>query len=65
LSKYDYYGNGRDAKNEDEAGPIFYKRDKFYPIESGMFWLSETPDIPGSILKKAYLPRIVSWIKLK
>ncbi len=29
-----------------EHTPIFYKHDELTPIESGNFWLTETPDVP-------------------
>lgn len=34
-----------------EFVPIFYKSNKLDLLESGSFWLSETPTIPGNLNK--------------
>lgn len=48
LSQYDYIGVGRnDGKAEGEFSAIFYNSEKFTPIKSSTFWLSETPDVPS------------------
>ncbi len=40
-------GEGRDnQKNQTEASPIFYNKNKFELVERGTKWLSPTPDIP-------------------
>lgn len=48
-----------------EATPIYYRKDKFELIESGTFWLSDTPDIAGSKFENANYPRICTWVRLK
>jgi len=66
LSQYDVIGNGRiDGKSKGEYAPIFYKIKKFDQVDSGMFWLSETPEIIGSIGWDAKQPRIATWVILK
>ena len=48
LSDYDYVGVGRDdGIAAGEFTPIFYRRDRFKLLDSGTFWLSETPDHPS------------------
>ncbi len=65
LPDYAYYGVGRDdGKSKGEHSAIFYKKQKFVLVDSGDFWLSETPDKPG-FGWDAKLNRICSWIKLK
>lgn len=45
LSDYQYVGIGReDGDTKGEYAAIFYKNDTFNSLESGTFWLSETPD---------------------
>ena len=45
LVDYSFIGVGRDdGKDAGEYSAIFYKKKKFKVIESGTFWLSETPD---------------------
>ena len=46
---YNVFGSGRKTYANGEGTPIMYKRDRFDLLESGNFWLSETPDIPGSV----------------
>jgi endonuclease/exonuclease/phosphatase family metal-dependent hydrolase len=48
LPGYDHVGVGRDdGRTKGEHAAIFFKKDKFRLLESGTFWLSETPDEPG------------------
>ncbi len=62
---YDYVGVGRDdGKNEGEFSPVFYKKAKYEVIDSGNFWLSETPDKPGKGWDAACV-RICSYAVLK
>jgi len=66
FRNYNWYGVGReDGKEKGEFNPIFYNTNRFELMNSGTFWLSETPDIPGSKSWYALLPRICSWVKLK
>ena len=66
LPDYSYVGTGRnDNKTEGEYAPIFYNTNKFKLIDHSQFWLSETPDIPGSKSWDASLTRIVTWAQLE
>ncbi len=66
LPEYDYVGVGRtDGKTKGEYSPIFFLKDKFEVLDKGNFWLSETPDVPGSKGWDAALERIASYVKLK
>lgn len=66
LKGYDYVGVGRtDGKEKGEYSPIFFRADKYEPLEKGNFWLSETPDVPGSKGWDAALERVASYVKLK
>lgn len=44
-----------------EGVPILYNDDKFLLLFSGTFWLSDTPEIPGSNTWEAACNRIVTW----
>lgn len=61
LPEYEWFGNSRRGNREDEHMGIFYKRTKLRVIESGNFWLSETPEVAGSQAWGATLPRMVTW----
>lgn len=49
-SGYTGIGVGRDdGKRLGEYAPIFWKSDQFELVDHHYFWLSEEPDVPGSI----------------
>ena len=63
---YAFVGDGRNADRVNgESSPIAFRKDRFESVKSGTFWLSETPDEPGSKSWKAALPRICSYAVLK
>ncbi len=65
LPEFEWVGVGRDAGGrEGEFCAIYYRTDRFELIEEDTFWLSETPDTPGSQGWDAALPRIVTWARL-
>ena len=65
FSDYDYVGIGRnDGKRDGEFSAVFYQKDRFTLLDSGHFWLSETPDVPGKGWDAACI-RICSWAKLE
>lgn len=48
LKNYDYIGVGRDdGKEKGEFSAIFYDTNRLDVVESGTFWLSETPEKPS------------------
>jgi endonuclease/exonuclease/phosphatase family metal-dependent hydrolase len=58
-------GVGRDdGKTKGEYSAILYDRDRFRVDDSGTFWLSDTPDVPGSITWGNACTRICSWARL-
>lgn len=61
LKNYAWFGVGRRGGDEDEHMGIFYRTDRLRLIESGNFWLSETPEVPGSSAWGADLPRLATW----
>lgn len=62
LPSYSWYGVGRaDGKEKDEFNPIFYKKNKVTLINSGTFWLSETPEKVSRSWDAGY-DRICSWV---
>lgn len=66
LPQYGWFGVGRDdGKKRGEFVPIFYRKDRFEVLEKDSFWLSETPEKPGSVGWDAAITRVVTWGKLK
>ena len=67
LPGYDFYGTGReDGKRAGEYAGIFFLRSRFHldAADSGCFWLSGTPEIPGSTTWGNTLSRMVTWVHL-
>lgn len=65
LPEYEYVGVARDDGNKGgEFSPVFYLKDKYELLDSGTFWLSETPDTP-SYGWDAVCRRVCSWAKLR
>ena len=66
LTKYKYTGVGRDdGKTKGEYSAIFYDTTRLKLIESSTFWLSLTPEVPGSKGWDADITRIVTWARFK
>ncbi|MDG2166312.1 MAG: endonuclease/exonuclease/phosphatase family protein [Opitutales bacterium] len=66
LHEYDFYGVARDdGKVKGEIVPVMVKRDRFEMIESGHYWLSETPEVIGSKGWDSALPRLASWTLIR
>lgn len=66
LSGYAWVGVGRDdGKEKGEYSAVLYRKSKFDIIEQKTFWLSETPDVPGSKSWDAAITRVVTWIRFK
>ncbi|HSV87029.1 MAG TPA: endonuclease/exonuclease/phosphatase family protein, partial [Bacteroidales bacterium] len=66
LPDYKRVGTGRDDGREaGEYSPVFFRKDRFELVDNGQFWLSETPEVPGSIGPCAVLPRITTWAQLR
>lgn len=62
LDHYRYIGTGRDdGALKGEFSAIFFDTLRLHLIKSGDFWLSETPEIPGSKSWDAAITRMVSW----
>ncbi len=64
-----YTGVG-DARTTDaslglEQSCIFYRSDKFDLLDSGTFWLSDTPTVVGSTYEGSQYPRICTYVHLK
>lgn len=59
LPEYEAVGVGRDdGATRGEYSPILFRRDRLGLASARTFWLSPTPDIPGSRGWGARLPRI-------
>jgi endonuclease/exonuclease/phosphatase family metal-dependent hydrolase len=63
---FEWVGVGRaDGASEGEFSPIGYRTDRLECEMTETFWLSETPEQPGSVGWDASHPRIVTWARLR
>ncbi len=65
LPAYDVIGVGRDdGDGLGEFSAIFYLKNRYTLLDSGNFWLSDTPDVPSRSFG-SFFNRICSWALLK
>ena len=60
LQKYSFLGDGREGVGKGEYSAIFFDSTKWKVFDSGMFWLSDTPDAV-SIGWDAACHRVCTW----
>jgi endonuclease/exonuclease/phosphatase family metal-dependent hydrolase len=66
LDDYTFRGVGRDdGKQRGEMCGVFFKTARFQLLDGGFFWLSKTPEKPGSRGWAEVWPRVVTWVKLR
>lgn len=66
LPGFSEIGVGReDGKTKGEYAAILYRNDRWEALESGTFWLSDTPDIPGSATWGNKVTRICTWARFR
>ena len=65
LPAYRAIGRGRQSKGGGEQCTVFIRKNRIEALESGTFWLSPTPEVPGSRGWDAALPRIATWVRFK
>lgn len=66
LPDYRWVGVGRtDGRDGGEFSAIFYRTDRLELLESRTFWLSPTPEVPGSRGWDAALERICTWARFR
>ena len=65
LTDYEFVGDHREAdRKSGEASPVCYRKSRFTAEKKGTFWLSETPDVPGSKSWGTAATRICSYLIL-
>lgn len=66
LPDYEYVGVGRDdGKTGGEFSALLLKKGKYTILEQSTFWLSESPEVPGSKDWDAAITRVASWAKVR
>ncbi len=66
LPDYHFLGIHRGGPGDTalEMAPLLFRRSAFKLLDTGCFWLSETPEVPGSMSWGSAFPRTVSWARL-
>jgi endonuclease/exonuclease/phosphatase family metal-dependent hydrolase len=64
LAGYEMVGTGNLGGSEGMHTAIFFNAARFSLSEEGTFWLSDTPDIPGSKGWGNIMPRTCTWARL-
>ncbi len=65
LPAYGEIGVAReDGKTKGEYSAILYRKDRFDVDDSGTFWLSDTPEVPGSITWGNACTRVCTWARV-
>ena len=65
LDAYTIVGIGRNADFSGEANPVAFLKERFVLFGMNQFWLSPTPEIPGSRYKhQSKCPRVLVSVKL-
>jgi endonuclease/exonuclease/phosphatase family metal-dependent hydrolase len=66
LPHYGEVGVGReDGREEGEYSAILYDRRRLDLLDHGTFWLSDTPELPGSRSWGNRFPRVVTWARFR
>ena len=65
LPGYAWFGQGRDGGTKGEHMGVFYRTGRLQVERSGDFWLSDTPDVPGSKTWGQPYPRMVTWARFR
>ncbi|MGK6354594.1 endonuclease/exonuclease/phosphatase family protein [Sphingomonas sp. DT-207] len=61
LPGYAWFGIDRRGGHDDEHMGVLYDTRRLRVVQHGQFWLSDTPEVPGSISWGHPLPRNVTW----
>jgi endonuclease/exonuclease/phosphatase family metal-dependent hydrolase len=62
---YDWIGQGRAGGTRDEYVAIFFDTRRLTALESGHFWLSDTPEVPGSRSWGNRSIRMATWVRFR
>jgi endonuclease/exonuclease/phosphatase family metal-dependent hydrolase len=66
LPDYAWTGVGRnDGKTGSEFMAVFYRKSRLEALSTNHFWLSDTPEIPGSTTWGNSNRRMVTWLKFR
>ena len=66
MPGYGFVGEHRNPdRKSGEASPVAYRKDRFDLVKQNTFWLSDTPEVPGSRSWGAMCRRVCTYAVLK
>ncbi|MBI3192372.1 MAG: endonuclease/exonuclease/phosphatase family protein [Pedosphaera parvula] len=65
LPEFRWIGLGRDGGSDDEFCAIFYRTQRLEPLAFGHFWLSDYPEVMGSITWGTQFRRMCTWVRFR
>ena len=65
LENHKWIGVGREGGKKGELMAIFYRTNRFKPLEIKHFWLSDTPEVVGSASWGNSVKRMVTWVRFR
>lgn len=66
LPDYHFHGVRREGEGDTalEMAPLLLQKSAFHLVRQGVFWLSDTPQAPGSRSWGSIFPRTATWARL-
>lgn len=64
FADFDAYGTADVPLGRDPVNTLFFRRDVFQKVSAATFWLSETPQVPGSSSWDSACIRLAGWVHL-
>jgi endonuclease/exonuclease/phosphatase family metal-dependent hydrolase len=66
LPDFHFYGVHREGGGGTalEMAPLLFRKSAFRIVRQGVFWLSDTPQVPGSRSWGSIFPRTATWARL-
>lgn len=61
LPMFSWFGIDRRGGHGDEHMGVFFRRDRMKVVDLGNFWLSDMPDVAGSVSWGHPYPRMATW----
>jgi endonuclease/exonuclease/phosphatase family metal-dependent hydrolase len=65
LPEFDWIGLGRQGGSRDEFTAVFYRTARLDPLEFDHFWLSDAPEVIGSMTWGNRFRRMVTWVRFR
>jgi endonuclease/exonuclease/phosphatase family metal-dependent hydrolase len=65
LPEFQWIGLGRQGGSRDEFTAVFFRATRLKPLEYDHFWLSDTPEVIGSMTWGNRYRRMLTWVRFR